>query len=290
MRTVAPAKVNWTLEVLGRRDDGFHEVRTVMQAVDVCDEVEATPAEDLAVTFEGPERVVEGDLVLEAAQRLAQKVGENRGAALRVVKRIPLSAGLGGGSSDVGATLRVLAGLWVLDMAEREMADLAAGLSSDASFFLFGGTALAGGRGERVTPLPDAPRAWLVIVIPPLRIVEKTRRMYASLRQEEFSDGTWTEETVSWLERGGAPTAAMIYNVFERAAYEVFAGLDAYRRALLQAGASTVHLAGSGPALFCVASGEEQARGIAAGVRAPAGTGVFVARTLSRAESVWMGS
>lgn len=141
-----------------------------------------------------------------------------------------------------------------------------------------------------MTPLPDAPQAWLVIVVPPLRIPEKTRRMYASLRREEFSDGTRTQEVVRWLEKGGAPTAAMIYNVFERAAYEVLAGLDAYRRALLEAGAGSVHLAGSGPALFCVASGEGEARGIAADLRVPAGADVFVARTLSRSESVWVGS
>lgn len=290
MRTLAPAKVNWTLEVLGRRDDGFHEVQTVMQAVDVCDEVEATPAEELAITIEGPERAIEGDLVAEAARRLARKVGKVGGAALRVRKRIPLSAGLGGGSSDAGATLRLLTRLWRLGMVEEELAVLAAGLSSDVSFFLFGGTALAGGRGERVTPLPDAPQAWLVIVVPPLRIPEKTRRMYASLRREEFSDGTRTQEVVRWLEKGGAPTAAMIYNVFERAAYEVLAGLDAYRRALLEAGAGSVHLAGSGPALFCVASEEKEARGIAADLRVPAGADVFVARTLSRSESVWVGS
>lgn len=148
MRTVAPAKVNWTLEVLGRRDDGFHEVQTVMQAVDVCDEVEATPAEELAVTIEGPERAIEGDLVAEAARRLARKVGKVGGAALRVRKRIPLSAGLGGGSSDAGATLRLLTRLWRLGMVEEELAVLAAGLSSDVSFFLFGGTALAGGGGS----------------------------------------------------------------------------------------------------------------------------------------------
>lgn len=290
MRTLAPAKVNWTLEVLGRRDDGFHEVRTVMQAVDVCDEVEATPAEELMVNIEGAKETIEGDLVLAAARRLAEKVGEVSGAALRVRKRIPVSAGLGGGSSDAGATLRLLSRLWRLGMAQEELAVLAAGLSSDASFFLFGGTALAGGKGEQVTPLPDAQEGWLVIVVPPLRMAEKTRRMYSSLRREEFTDGTRTQDVVRWLEKGGAPTAAMIYNVFERAAYEVFAGLDAYRRALLEAGAGSVHLAGSGPALFCVASEEGEARAIAADLRAPVAADVFVARTLSRSQSTRVGS
>jgi len=288
MRLYAPAKVNWTLEVLGRREDSYHEVRTVLQAIDLCDILEFGPGEGVRLEVEGPHEASEDDLVLRAATLLDG--GGGRGARIRLTKRIPVAAGLGGGSSDAAATLRGLNELWRLGLSGERLAEMAAGLGSDVPFFLAGGTALVEGRGERVAPLPDAAQTWLVLLAPPIAVGGKTRRMYAALTPSDFSDGSRTAALVTAI-RGRRPLVdSGLFNVFERAAYAVFEGLDVYREALLAAGAGRVHLAGAGPALFALAADEAAARALLSRLRAPGGEApygqAFAARTLTAAESL----
>lgn len=284
MGLYAPAKINWTLEVLGRPDHyrGYHEVRTVLQAIDLCDILEFGPGEGVRLEVEGPHEALEDDLVLRAAALLDG--GGGRGARIRLTKRIPVAAGLGGGSSDAAATLRALNELWKLRRSDDELAALGAGVGSDVPFFLAGGTALAEGRGERVTPLPDVARAWLVVMAPPIALAGKTRRMYAALTRSDFTDGSGTAALMAAI-RGGRPLVdSGLFNAFERAAYAVFEGLDVYREALLAAGAARVHVAGAGPALFALAADEAGANAIRDKVSLPGGR-LFVARTLTAAES-----
>jgi len=285
MRLYAPAKVNWTLEVLGRPDHyrGYHEVRTVMQTIDLCDILEFEPGEGVRLEVEGPHEALEDDLVLRAAALLDG--GGGRGARIHLAKRIPVAGGLGGGSSDAAATLRGLNELWRLGLGGGRLVEMAAGLGSDVPFFLAGGTALVEGRGERIAPLPDAAPAWLVVLAPPIALVEKTQRMYAALTPSDFSDGSRTAALVTAI-RGRRPLVdSGLFNVFERAAYAVFEGLDVYREALLAAGAGRAHLAGAGPALFALAPDEAGANAIRDKVSLPSGR-LFVARTLTAAESL----
>jgi len=288
MKLFAPAKVNWTLEVLGRREDGYHEVRTVIQAVDLCDILEFGPGEGVRLRVDGPHEASTDDLVLRAAALLDG--GGGRGARIRLTKRIPVAAGLGGGSSDAAATLRGLDELWGLGLDGEKLAEMAAGLGSDVPFFLCGGTALVEGRGERVTPLPDIEPVWLVLLVPPLHLPEKTRRMYASLAEADFSDGSRTEACAAVVREGRPLADGDLFNAFEEVAFEVFEGLERYREALLAAGARGVHLAGAGPALFALAEDEASARGMLSRLRAPGGKApygqAFAARTLTAAESL----
>jgi 4-diphosphocytidyl-2-C-methyl-D-erythritol kinase len=203
---------------------------------------------------------------------------------MRLIKRIPVSAGLGGGSSDAAAALRGLNALWRLGNSDAHLAEASTEIGSDVAFFVCGGTALVEGRGERVTPLPDIAPVWLVLLIPPFRLPEKTTRMYSALTPADFTDGARTEALVGWLQRGLAITDADLYNVFERAAYEIFQGLDTYRDALLAAGARRVHLAGSGPALFAMGPEEGAARAVHDRLKPPGGQ-KMLARTLTAAEA-----
>ncbi len=285
VRLPAPAKVNWTLEVLGRRPDGYHEVRTVLQTIDLCDEVRLEPADALRLDVRGPHEPAEDDLALRAARLLAEASGRAPAVSTSLTKRIPAAAGLGGGSSDAAAVLRGLDLLWHLRMGPERLAGLAAHLGSDVPFFLCGGTALAVGRGERMTPLPDVPRAWLVLLVPPFTLPGKTRRMYEALRTADFSDGAPTAALVSRIEAGEPIDSGRLFNAFERAAFALFEELGAYRDALLEAGAERVHLAGSGPALFALAGGEAEARVVGERLKAEGGR-VFVARTLTAAEAL----
>ena len=286
MRLCAAAKINWTLEVLGRRGDGYHEVRSLIQTVGLCDALEFTPADRLELQVEGAHQPSQHDLVLRAAALLGG--GGGGGARIRLNKRVPVAAGLGGGSSDAAAALRGLNELWRLGYSDARLAEMGAGVGSDVAFFVYGGTALAEGRGERITSLPDLPPTWLVLLAPPFRLPEKTGRMYAALTPAGFTDGARTEALQRRLHRGLPIADADLYNVFQRAAYEVFEGLDAYRDALLAAGARRVHLAGSGPALFALSPDEGTARAVHERLRPPAGQAAvwaLVVRTLTAAEA-----
>lgn len=300
--TIAPAKINWTFEVLGRREDVYHEVRTVMQAIDLCDEVSVDMGSGLTIARSVEYGATdEDDLIARAARALGMASGREVEAAITVGKRIPAGAGLGGGSSDAAATLRALAVLWDIGMsaatpprpegaasgAPTVGEAVAAEIGSDVAFFLRGGTALAEGRGERVIPLTDVPPTWLVLLVPPMRYPRKTQRMYAALAWGDFTDGSRTDSFLAHLESGRSLVDAPLYNAFERVAHEQFEGLALFREALAEAGAQSVHPCGAGPSLFCVANGEEEARAIRARVsRVRRGEKVHVVRTLTAAESV----
>jgi 4-diphosphocytidyl-2-C-methyl-D-erythritol kinase len=306
IRTIAPAKINWTLEVLGKRPDGYHEVRTLMQTIDICDEVKLYRAPELLRDVRPEREPRRGDLVgrvfphslsssggidfpgdsgltpFYATQRLDPE--GKRDVRISLKKRIPVAAGLGGGSSDAAATLRGLDRLWELGLDREALSQVARGIGADVAFFLTGGTALAEGRGEMITPLPDAPVAWLVVVAPPILVQEKTRTMYGALRSADFTDGELTEGLAKRLSMGEPVGAGGMCNAFERAAYVQFEGLAAYREGLLGAGAATVHLAGAGPALFAVFGSQEAAEAVA-GRMAGSDASIFVARTLGAAEA-----
>ena len=283
-RTIAPAKINWTLEVLRRRGDGYHEVRSVMQTIDLHDDVRTEPAGSLTLHIEGPHTASDDDHTLAAARLLGEAAGRAPATAIAVRKRIPVGAGLGGGSSDAAAVLRALDRMWGLDIETERLARMAAAIGSDAPFFVYGGTALAEGRGERVTPLPEIARKWLLLVVPPLVLPNKTRRMYHALRPRDFSDGSHTRALADHIRGGKAPDDDDLYNAFEGAALESFAGLASYRESLLRAGARRVHLAGSGPALFAVFASEDSVREVAARLEA-ADASVLVASTLAAGEA-----
>jgi len=284
VRTMAPAKINLTLEVLGKRGDGYHEIRSVIQTIDLCDEVYLEAADKLRLEVSGEHEPTEDDLALRAARILGERVGRELPAVIRIEKRIPVAAGLGGGSSDAAAVLRCMNCVHSLGLSQEELAAIGAGVGSDVPFFVFGGTALVEGRGERVTPLRDVAEKWAVLIVPPVAPVEKTGRMYAALTQADFGDGSGTQDAVEAIQAGRTLDDWLITNVFERAAYERFHDLAAYRYALLKAGASAVYVAGSGPGLFALAKDGDTARETATRVQ-PGGGRVRAARTLGAREA-----
>ncbi len=287
MRLLAPAKINWTLEALRRREDGYHELRTVLQTIDLCDEVYLAPSGELTVTIEGACLAAEDELTIRAARLLETFSSRQLPASVRVVKRIPLSGGLGGGSSDAAAVLRGLDRLFDLKLGTEKLGELGSRLGSDIPFFIHCGTALAEGCGERVTPLADAPERWLVLLASSVVMQEKTKRMFDALLSSDFSDGATTESFLGRLREGMLPEDQM-WNSFRRPAYQMFEGLNDRESVLLHSGAVKAHLAGAGPTLFAVTDSRARAASIAASV--PEGIGqAFVARTLRRSEAleVW---
>ena len=259
-RLLAPAKINLSLEVIGRRADGYHEVHTVLQAVDLADELDFEEAGDVSLRVEPEGAVpVEGNLVLRAARLLRDASHESRGATITLRKRIPVAAGLGGGSSDAAAALVGLRRLWGIDFSEVRMRLLASALGTDVGFFLDGGTALATGKGDRMEALPIPVERFAVIVTPhEPEEAAKTQRLYGLLEERHYSDGSRTAEVVRRIE-AGEPLGEAPYNTFAEVASSAYAS---YERACTMLGATEaghVLLAGAGPSLFTLADTEERA-------------------------------
>ncbi|WP_176728849.1 4-(cytidine 5'-diphospho)-2-C-methyl-D-erythritol kinase [Thermogemmatispora onikobensis] len=258
----AYAKINLTLDVLGRRADGYHALATVMQTVDLYDTLSLTLREDgqVRLACTQPELRTEDNLALRAARLLREHTGEQRGVLIELQKRIPSAAGLGGGSSDAAAALLALTRLWQLQLTSEELMKLAASLGSDVPFFLYGGLALCEGRGELVTPLPPcwpAELRWLVLLKPAISVA--TAGVFGALTARDYSDGSHTQAVCAALQAQRMPDLSHLHNGLERGVLERYAEVAAGRAALLEAGAPFVRLSGSGPTLFTALANLEEA-------------------------------
>ena len=263
MKLRAPAKVNLTLEVLRRREDGYHEIRTIMQAISFYDEISIAPHSQLEILCNLPGWQANLSVVSKAAGLMQGLAAAPRGAVINIKKRIPLMAGLGGDSSDAAAVLRGLNKLWEIHLTKWQLAEVAAQLGSDVAFFLYGGTALCEGRGEVVTPLPALPHHWVVLLLPPVvREPGKTGRLYQSLDEHRFTEGQISDKLLDIITSGGQVTPASFYNIFESVVDIGFEYLEKYRWHFLEAGARRIRLAGSGPALFSLFSDKLEAEAV----------------------------
>lgn len=256
---MAPAKINWTLEVLGKRKDGYHEVRSVMQTVNICDTLTLRHADAVSLSVRGGSRsfrrqsaeAPETNLAYRAAEALREHSGTRDGVAIEIHKNIPIAAGLGGGSSDAAAVLRGLLALWGLGMTAEDLTPVAASLGSDVPFFLKGGTALASGRGETVDALPDVPQPDIIITTRRTqRPDDKTARMYGAIRPEHYSNGSRSTALAARIRDGKSAREGDVYNTFEALLPEA-APTTATTMATARAeGVGEPHLCGSGPALY----------------------------------------
>ncbi len=276
IRLFAPAKLNLGLEVLRRRDDGYHEVVTIMQAVSLFDYIDLLPAVELH--YDGAPGIPrEADLVWRALELARCDLSITLAARVRLRKRIPLAAGLGGGSSDAGTLLGRLGALAGLpgDVA----AQAAARLGSDVPFFTHGGTALATGTGTDLEWLPPLrQRYWFVIVVPDVTIPSKTATLYRELTAADFSDGEATITQAQRLRNGEPLDLTLLRNTFARPLMTrepVRRAIDA----LHHAGADQVLPAGAGPSVFTVTTTREQAQSIAVRLGSTQGP-VFVCSTV----------
>ncbi|HEY8535846.1 MAG TPA: 4-(cytidine 5'-diphospho)-2-C-methyl-D-erythritol kinase [Vicinamibacterales bacterium] len=247
----AHAKINLDLRVLGRMPDGYHELRTVFQALALHDTLTVTRTRG-PFTLTGAGEAMPLDrtnLVWRAADalwRAAGRSGDPRGARVHVEKRIPAQAGLGGGSSNAAAALRGLCRVWGLRLAPRDLARLAAGIGADVPFFLVGGTALGLGRGDRLFPLPDLPRRTVVIARPAFGV--STAEAYAWLASERAGQPVCPAGAPDWLDL--SVSLAGCVNDLEPAVERRHPGIAAVRDVLAGAGAELARMSGSGSAVF----------------------------------------
>jgi 4-diphosphocytidyl-2-C-methyl-D-erythritol kinase len=278
----AYAKINITFEVLGRRSDGYHDIATVMQEIDLKDTLFFEPASSLTVDCDNVEIRASDNLALKAAKLLKKESGYKSGAKITLKKGIPVAAGLGGGSSDAGATLLSLNKLWKLKLSAEALVEMAAALGSDVPYFIRGGTVLAEGRGERITPLPPLPQAWVVLLKPSVLVPEsKTKDMYGALRPSHYSNGEHTKRAVAAIEHGVASGRIQLYNAFDSVAFEMYEGMEWYREQFMAAGAAEAHLAGSGPTLFTLLPDRVRAEALYRSL-SDLGLETYIVKTVSR--------
>lgn len=261
------AKINLYLDVVGRRRDGYHDIETVFQTVSLCDQLVFTEREGgILLDCDAPELGgVDTNLAYRAAVLLQERTGCTRGVHIRLDKRIPIAAGLAGGSGNAAATLRALDDLWGLRLPPSVLRRLALELGSDVPYCLVGGTVAATGRGEELMPIEPLPATWFVLVHPPISV--STARVYTSPRLCPSNAPRFAGRTAAFRDAiyalGKGDFAAAVFNRMEEVVFPDHPTLAESKQLLLDRGCLAAAMSGSGPTLFGVCASRRDATRIA---------------------------
>ena len=250
IRVKAPAKVNLFLEITGRRRDGYHTLSTLFQTISLADELTFSTANELSLRCSDASLPTdERNLVMRAAVRLRDYLGERRGALMNLRKEVPVGAGLGGGSSDAAAALLGLLRLWRLRLSSARLRGLATQLGADVPFFLRGGTCAAGGIGEKLRPHSALARTWLVLVFPGFGVATKDAysrvRLPIGLRRS-------IQPMIRLLNRPNRAWKKQLFNRFEEFVFPDYPALERLKNELMESGAEAALMSGSGSSVFGV--------------------------------------
>ncbi|OZM55850.1 4-(cytidine 5'-diphospho)-2-C-methyl-D-erythritol kinase [Lottiidibacillus patelloidae] len=264
----APAKINLALDVLHKRQDGFHEVKMIMTMIDLADRIELTPLKENKITISSHSRYVPNDernLAYKAAALLKERFQVNEGVTISIDKQIPVAAGLAGGSSDAAATLRGLNKMWKLGLSLDELAVLGAEIGSDVSFCVYGGTALATGRGEIIEHLPAPPPCWVILAKPFIGV--STADVYSKLNLENVTHPNVDQMIKAIEEQDYSTICQSLGNVLETVTLEKYPEVKQLKTQLQRFGADGVLMSGSGPTVFAITEHESRMQRIYNGLR-----------------------
>ena len=262
----AYAKINLSLDILGRLENGYHIVKMVMQTIDLSD-VLVFETEDrecpgsMEITFtsdSGDIPAGEDNLIVRAVRRMEAKYRIRKDLRITLKKRIPIAAGMAGGSTDAAAALRAVRDLFVPQVSDGELQKIGVTLGADIPYCVTGGTQLSEGIGEVLTVLPDAPQCGLVIIKPPVGVsTAEVYKRYDSLENVEHPD---IEAQIGAITRGDlAGMAATCANVLEEVTGALYPRIGEIEKFFMEEGALTAKMSGSGPTVFAVFENEEQA-------------------------------
>ncbi|MEP6921593.1 MAG: 4-(cytidine 5'-diphospho)-2-C-methyl-D-erythritol kinase [bacterium] len=285
------AKINWSLRILGKRPDGYHEINTVLQTISLHDDLHflSDESEEIVLTCDDPLIPTNtSNLIVRAAEQLREHSGITKGAAISLKKRIPAKGGLGGGSSNAAVALLGLSKLWELDVGYSELAEIGSSLGADVPFFLAGGRALGKGIGTRLTLAPDNVIRHLIIISPNATV--STVEAYGALDAPALT--TMVSDPILAISRTKADFADsdqwvpsdQLANDFEQVIFDIEPEIWRAKNALLQAGARSALLAGSGSSVFGIFDDSEAQRRASSNLRVEDGWRVFSCVTLSRDE------
>jgi 4-diphosphocytidyl-2-C-methyl-D-erythritol kinase len=277
LRIEAPAKVNYRLDVLRKREDGYHDLRMVMQRIDLCDLIDITITDVTGITVtcnrtgvpDGP-----GNIAWRAADLLLKAAGREAGIAIEIVKRIPVAAGMGGGSSDGAAVLMGVNELLELGFTDRQLMEIGVRLGADVPFFIFKKTALAEGIGDILSPVEQIPSAWLTIVNPNIHV--STAWVYQNL---QLTSGP-NKNIIPRFYTSVSDICAILANDLESVTVKRYPIIAEIKERLYSAGAIGALMSGSGPTVFGIFDNEEMARRTAEEFTHRAGWFAVAAKTL----------
>jgi 4-diphosphocytidyl-2-C-methyl-D-erythritol kinase len=264
----APAKINLSLDVLHKRPDGYHEVKMVMTTIDLADRIELIPRADDAIQIISQNRFVPDDhrnLAYQAAKLLKETFSIKQGVAISITKHIPVAAGLAGGSSDAAATLRGLNKLWNLGLTLDELAELGAQIGSDVSFCVYGGTAIATGRGEKITPIPSPPPCWVVLAKPSIGV--STAEVYRNLKVKEVVHPDVDAMVEAIGRQDYFAICQLVGNVLEEVTLKMHPEVAHIKEQMRRFGADAALMSGSGPTVFGLVQHDSRMQRIYNGLR-----------------------
>jgi 4-diphosphocytidyl-2-C-methyl-D-erythritol kinase len=282
----APAKINLTLDVLYKRPDNFHEVEMIMTTVDLADRIGLENRQDGLIKIVSADRFVPDDnrnFAYQAAQLLKDLYNIDKGVTIIIEKEIPIAAGLAGGSSDAAATLRGLNELWNLNLSVDELAELGAKIGSDVSFCVYGGTALATGRGEKIKEIPAPPACWVVLAKPKIGV--STAEIYGGLNVDEITHPN-TANMLKAIEMNDYELMCnSLGNVLEAVTLKLYPEVEIIKEQMRRFGADAVLMSGSGPTVFGLVDTEARVNRIYNGLRGFCDE-VYVVRLLGERNSL----
>ena len=264
----AYAKINLGLDVIGRLENGYHQVRMIMQTVGICDELtfEKRPS-GIRITLEGPEGMAAGqelpldenNLIYKAASLMLEEYGIAEGVAIRLRKNIPIAAGMAGGSTDAAATFHGINELFGLQASQESLKKLGLRVGADVPYCIMGGTALAEGIGEKLSPLPSPPGCFLAVAKPDISV--STKYVYEHLDEEGVPSHPDIDGMINALESGDlGGIVSRLGNVLERVTVKRHPVIDELKREMTEGGALGSLMSGSGPTVFGIFSSGAQAR------------------------------
>lgn len=254
----APAKINLSLDVLGKRPDNYHEVSMVMTTIDLNDYLTFEKRRDKRIALTSDSSFIplgRKNLVFQAAE-LMQKKYKTNGVSIHIEKNIPIAAGLAGGSSDAAATLRGMNELYNLGVDTETLMEYGATFGSDIPFCVLGGTALATGRGEKIEMLPSPPHGWVILAKPSISV--STPRIYGAIRDRKFTPGTEAMRTAI-LNNDYDSMVSALKNDLQSVTRQKYKEVDYLIETFKKFGAEGVLMSGSGPTVFAVFKKERQA-------------------------------
>lgn len=264
----APAKINLSLDVLHKRNDGYHEVEMIMTTIDLADRLELTLLEQDEIKIISHNRFVPDDqrnLAYQAALLLKERFHVKKGVSMIIEKTIPVAAGLAGGSSDAAAVLRGLNKLWELGLTLEELAEIGAEIGSDVSFCVFGGTALATGRGEIITSLPAAPTCWVILAKPFIGV--STADVYRRFNLNGVNHPKTNEMIRAIKTSNYEMVCGLMGNVLEDVTFHLHPEVAQIKEQMKRFGADAVLMSGSGPTVFGLVRHDSRMQRIYNGLR-----------------------
>lgn len=264
----APAKINLALDVLFKRPDGYHEVEMIMTTVDLADRIELKEITGNHIQILSHNRFVPDDhrnLAYQAAFILKERFGIKKGVSITIEKNIPVAAGLAGGSSDAAATLRGLNRLWKLGLSMDELAEIGAEIGSDVSFCVYGGTALARGRGEKITHLPAPPKCWVILAKPTIGV--STADIYKRLQTSKMEHPDVPGMISAIMENNYHDVCEGLGNVLEQVTLQLYPEVANIKDQMKTFGADSVLMSGSGPTVFGLVEHDSRMQRIYNGLR-----------------------